>query len=331
MFRFRSLFCGAAAFSLISPVIAGGDDQAALQSALKAIDPEIKPEQYTVARADLDSDGRPDFLVYMGASRDYCGSGGCTLFVLRATAGAPESLGSVAVVNPPIYLRAAKHNGYRELLVRVAGGGAEPGFAVLRFDGKAYPRGAGEIRGAVDAADVVLIADPAASPAGPEFRKSLKLQDVAFEVQSKNLPAGNTVTITPAGLELDNSPVVAAASGRVTGAEVADLNADGSPELYIYVSDPAANNRGSLIAFAANRRKSLSQITLPLLTENDAHAKGYRGMDEFSVLEGELGRRFPIFGAGDAPKPTGKTRQLQYRLLPGEATWQLKVHKVVEF
>lgn len=138
MFRFRSLFCGAAALSLISPVLAGGDDQAALQTALKAIDPEIKLEQYTVARADLDSDGRPDFLVYMGASRDYCGSGGCTLFVLRATAGAPESLGSVAVVNPPIYLRTAKHNGYRELLVRVAGGGAEPGFAVLRFDGKAW-------------------------------------------------------------------------------------------------------------------------------------------------------------------------------------------------
>ena len=62
------------------------------------------------------------------------------------------------------------------------------------------------------------------------------------------------------------------------------------------------------------------------------NSKGYMGHDQFAVGEGSLLRRFPIYKAGDAnAKPSGKTRQLQYKLKAGEAGWMLKVGKVTDF
>ena len=88
----------------------------------------------------------------------------------------------------------------------------------------------------------------------------------------------------------------------------------------------------NLIAYSANQKKSLSQIFLPDLKEDEKNATGYRGHDEFAVVENSLARRFPIFPEepGDT-KPTGKMRQLQYKLHPGEAGWLLKVENSSEF
>jgi hypothetical protein len=45
-----------------------------------------------------------------------------------------------------------------------------------------------------------------------------------------------------------------------------------------------------------------------------------------------LARRFPIYREGDvAAKPGGAMRQLQYKLVQGEASWQLKLDRMVEF
>jgi hypothetical protein len=52
---------------------------------------------------------------------------------------------------------------------------------------------------------------------------------IGFYVASPNIAACNTVNVAPAGLEIDNSPFTWDAAGAVTGAEVADLDADGSP------------------------------------------------------------------------------------------------------
>ena len=142
----------------------------------------------------------------------------------------------------------------------------------------------------------------------------------------------STLRITPVGLEIDNSPIARAIDGRVTGAEVADLNADGSPEIYVYVASEGRELPSSLVAYAANRRKSLSEIYLPPVTQSEAASKGYRGGDEFAVVESVLAQRFPVYRDADADaKPTGGMRQLQYKLVPGEAGWLLKVDRVVEY
>lgn len=164
------------------------------------------------------------------------------------------------------------------------------------------------------------------------FDRALELQGIRFVVTCANEGSQNTLRIVPAGLEIDNSPIVRTIDGIVTGAEVADLNMDGSPEIYVYVTSAGSGSYGSLVAYSANRRKSLSEIYLPPVTQNKVASKGYMGHDEFTVGEGVLLQRFSIYHKADSnAKPTGGTRQLQYKLVPGETGWVLKVDGMIEY
>jgi hypothetical protein len=188
----------------------------------------------------------------------------------------------------------------------------------------------------VPAATVSEQPAPAAAAATPAvsagFDRQLELNGIGFHVTSPNVAAGNTVDVAPTGLEIDNSPFTSDADGVVTGAEVADIDANGSPEIYVYVTAADAAARGSVVAFSANKRKSLGSIYLPPIAETPAAAQGYQGHDDFAVVEGSLVRRFPIYaGEGADASPTGKTRQLQYKLLPGEAGWLLKLDRTTDF
>jgi hypothetical protein len=164
------------------------------------------------------------------------------------------------------------------------------------------------------------------------FDRTLTLQGISFRLRSANDASINTLEIIPSGLESDNRPISRRIDGTVTGAEVADLNVDGSPELYVYVTSAGSGSHGSLVAYSSNKRKSLSEIYLPPVAENKAASKGYMGHDEFAVVESTFVQRFPIYEPGDTnAKPTGGTRQLQYKLAPGEAGWILKLDRVVEY
>lgn len=164
------------------------------------------------------------------------------------------------------------------------------------------------------------------------FDRTLELQGIRFHVTSANDGSVNTLYIVPAGLSIDNSPIVRTIDGTVTGAEVADLNVDGSPEIYVYVTSAGSGSYGSLVAYSANRRKSLSAIYLPPLTDNKAASKGYMGHDEFAVVESILARRFPVYRDTDTnAKSSGGMRQIQYKLVRGEAGWMLKVDRVITF
>jgi hypothetical protein len=291
------------------------------QAALQGLDPEIKPDHYDIARADLNNDGKQDVLVLMNGKSGYRGSGGATMFILKGTAEGFESLGSIKVVNEPVYARKSVYNGFRDLLVTVRGGGAKPGLSSLQYGGKEYPASPGEATAEVEDGDELLFAEPT-----PPFDEKASFQGITFQVSSPNLRSGNRLIVTPSGLAEDNRPIEMDVEGIITRIEVADINADGSPELYVYGFDGTSQ---TLLAWSANRKKSLSQITLPEL--DAAQSKGYRGGDEFAVVEGILGRRFPIYQDLPPLKPTGKIRQIQYKLFPGEAGWLLKADKVVEF
>jgi len=171
----------------------------------------------------------------------------------------------------------------------------------------------------------------AAAGAGLPFDRTLELQGIRFGISSPNRSApgaDNTLEIVPAGLEIDNTPVTRIIRGTVTGAEVGDINADGSPEIYVYVTAPGQRPRTMLVAFSANRGKSLSEIHLPPITDNKVAATGYRGHDELALVENALVQRYPLYRG---ERPTGRTRQLQYRLVPGEATWLLRLEKTIEY
>jgi hypothetical protein len=102
----------------------------------------------------------------------------------------------------------------------------------------------------------------ARAPLAP-FDKTLTLQGISFRVKTPNDASINMLEIIPSGLEIDNRPMSREIDGTVTGAEVADLNRDGSPELYVYVTSAGSGSYGSLVAYSSNKRKSLSEIYLP--------------------------------------------------------------------
>ncbi len=164
------------------------------------------------------------------------------------------------------------------------------------------------------------------------FNRTFKLEGISFQVLSVNNSSLNNLLIVPSGLEIDNSPLLKEIDGTVSGAEVADLNSDGSPEIYIYVTSAGSGSYGSLVAYSANRRKSLSPIYLPPIMDNPVVKKGYMGHDKFAVVEATLVRYFPLYRQTDTnANPTGGMRQLRYKLVSGEAGWVLKVDKVVEY
>ena len=164
------------------------------------------------------------------------------------------------------------------------------------------------------------------------FDDVLELQGIQFHVVSETQGSVNKLRIVPTGLDIDNSPITREIIGSVTGAEIADLNGDGSPEIYVYITSAGSGSYGELVAYAANNRKSISQIYLPPLMDDKTNSKGYMGHDRFSVVEMTLARRFPVYKDGDTNvNPTGGTRQIHYQLTPGEAGWILRLDQVTEF
>jgi hypothetical protein len=169
----------------------------------------------------------------------------------------------------------------------------------------------------------VLAENAAANPGG--FSQKRSMHGISFTVSS----SGNTLRIVPSGLKKDNSPIERSIDGILTGADIGDINVDKSPEIYVYVKD---KDNTTLIAYSANKRKSLSEIYLPPFTDDPKLAKGFRGGNNIALVENTIAERFPIYKDGDSDgKPTGGTRQLQYKLKAGEAGWLLKLDKIVEY
>ena len=167
-----------------------------------------------------------------------------------------------------------------------------------------------------------------ASPAGCQ----LAYGDIVFSLRASDEGSLNRLTIEAAGLQRVDLMSAHEIDGVAYRAEVADLDANGWPEVYAYISSAGSGSYGSLVAYAVNNGKSATPIYLRPLTEDPAASLGYMGHDEFAVVENRLVRRFPVYNDGDTnSKPTGGMRQVQYRLVPGEAGWLLEVDRIVEY
>lgn len=162
-----------------------------------------------------------------------------------------------------------------------------------------------------------------------EYNKVLSLQGISFDVTAM----GNELTIQPNGLTIDNTEMSHDIAGyTVTNAEIGDLNVDGYPEVLIYLTSEGSGSYGSVIGYSVNNGKSMSQIFFPNLTDNPEANKGYMGHDEFAIVELSFCQRFPIYKENDTnAKPTGGTRQIQYKLKDGEACRQFVIDKILSF
>lgn len=161
-----------------------------------------------------------------------------------------------------------------------------------------------------------------------DFKKTVAYKAISFDITK----SGDTLTIQPSGFESDNTKVSKTIDGTVTNVEVDDVNADGSPELMIYITSAGSGSYGTAIGFSGNNNKSMSEITIPSMADNPKANKGYMGHDEFAIVEGTLVQRFPIYKEGDTnSKPTGGMRQIQYKLKNGEASKVFAVDKIIEY
>lgn len=164
------------------------------------------------------------------------------------------------------------------------------------------------------------------------FFAQMVLQGVTFQVESPNDSSINEVVVRADTSEGSLGQMQVEADGAITNVEIEDLNADGYPEIYVYVNSAGSGSYGSLIAYASNRNKSLSEIYLPSIEDDSEILQGYMGHDEFLVAEATFVRRFPVYLDGDDnAEPTGGTRQIQYKLEAGEAGWVLRQDRVVEY
>ncbi len=158
------------------------------------------------------------------------------------------------------------------------------------------------------------------------FDQVFTQRGISFHVTCPNSGSINQLTIKPSGLVIDNSIFAQEIDGTVSGAEITDINSDGFPEIYVYVTSAGSGSYGDLVAYSSNNNKSISQIYLAPLAYDSINSQGYMGHDKFSIAGSELRRQFPIYKQNDTnANPSGGVRQLQYELFAGEAGWQLKL------
>ena len=169
---------------------------------------------------------------------------------------------------------------------------------------------------------MVTLAGASAAIAAP-FAQTLNLQGVQFIVKARGEGSMQDLVVKAKEGAVSYPAIKEQVDGSVTAAEVEDLNSDGRPELVLTVVSAGSGSYGSVLAWSASKGHTLLPINLPALTA--AQSKGYMGHDRFDVVETTLVRSFPIYRDGDSnAKPTGGTRQIDYKLVNGEASWQFK-------
>ncbi len=163
------------------------------------------------------------------------------------------------------------------------------------------------------------------------FQKTLQFKGISFDVNTKGSGSLRQLVIQPKGFEETNKSVELEIDGKVTDAQVADLNADGFPEVLIFTQSAGSGSYGNVIAFSANGVKSMSRVNFPPANENPKLNKGYMGHDTFLINESALIQEFPIYKEGDPnSNPTGGVRRIQYKLVNGEASRKFLADKISE-
>jgi hypothetical protein len=174
--------------------------------------------------------------------------------------------------------------------------------------------------------DVAITSETKSTKSG--FNRKLSLNNISFEINLTD----KQLTIQPSGLAVDNSKVIKQIEGTITNAEIGDLNKDGFPEVLVYITSDGSGSYGTVIGYSVNNGKSMSEIFMPNIADNPKAKKGYMGHDEFAIVESTFCQRFKIYNPQDTnSNPTGKTRQIQYKLKDGENSRVFVVDKIIEF
>lgn len=152
------------------------------------------------------------------------------------------------------------------------------------------------------------------------FDSTMKIGKAGYRVTTNNRSQDkNVVNISPIGFDNSVRDFSFDVKGRIRRAEVDDVNRDNFPDLVLYVYHDDTLNKGNVICISSESNTSLKPIVFPDIADDPKLREGYRGSDEFMLMEGMLTRRFPLFSTDSTgAQPTGKIRQVMYRIVPGD-------------
>lgn len=152
------------------------------------------------------------------------------------------------------------------------------------------------------------------------YDSSMKIGKAGYRVTCTNRnPEKNTINISPLGFDNAVRDFSFEIKGRILRSEVDDVNRDGYVDLLLYVYHGDTLNKGNVICISSEANNSVTPIAFPDIVDDPKLREGYRGFDQFFLMEGVLTRRFPLFTTDSTgSKPTGKIRQVTYRVAPGE-------------
>jgi hypothetical protein len=161
--RLVCVVCIALAYVAIAPA----QTQMPAQDSLKAFlqtKADDKGTRYVAVLRDLNGDGTPEAIAYLFGN-DWCGSGGCNLFVLKKNGDSWRVVSSITTTAPPVQVLSHTSNGWRDLKVYVRGSVARPGaMTTLRFDGKTYRKIPLNVASGKNAGEMIIRSSNAARP-----------------------------------------------------------------------------------------------------------------------------------------------------------------------
>ena len=154
----------------------------------------------------------------------------------------------------------------------------------------------------------------------PRVDTTLKAGKSGYRLICNNKSADkNEMMVKPIGFENTAHPLGYYVKGRVIRADIDDLNNDGYPDMLVYLTSGDHGEFGSVYAFMSVQNKSVMPAMLPDVMLDGKLKDGYKGGDEFQLLEGRLLRKFPLYKADDEKdKPTGGKRVIQYQITGSE-------------
>jgi hypothetical protein len=156
---------------------------------------------------------------------------------------------------------------------------------------------------------------------------TLKIGKVGYRVvcPNKNFEQ-NELHVKPIGFDKDAREMGFYIKGFLRNELIDDLNNDGFPDLVLYVYTGPHYEFGGVYVFASQENKAMVPFVLPDPMLDGKLKDGYKGHDDFTLIEGKLMREYPIYLSSDSTdKPTGGKRFVRYNVVSNARGFEFKV------
>jgi hypothetical protein len=168
-------------FSSINYIMSETKRYLQLEQALKKefnLEDGLEKLRYYYNEVDLNDDGIYEIFVLV-VGPFVCGTGGCSAVIFKKQKGEYKLLSRFSLVRNPVIISNKKTKGYKDIIMKVSGGGIESFFAELKFDGTTYPRNPSvqpKIKPDTEVEGIAIIADDISKNPGIELNNFMRIR-----------------------------------------------------------------------------------------------------------------------------------------------------------